>query len=147
MLVNPDTPPQNTPAGTAGRAARGRQDAAARRPVSPNVWLSAKVTLMPPSNRRMALTGSAAERERAQADADHRARQPHRPQVRLRPVVAIGVATPKMSIAHRIGSMMPAASGGAMKIDISGTATPPAPPPKPPLAMPVSNLTATTATG
>ena len=42
--------------------------------------------------------------------------------------------------------MMPAASGGAMKIDISGTATPPEPTPKPPLAMPVIRI-ARTATG
>ncbi len=41
--------------------------------------------------------------------------------------------------------MMPAASGGAMKIDISGTATPPDPPPKPPFEMPVIRI-ATTAT-
>jgi hypothetical protein len=54
--------------------------------------------------------------------------------------------TPKRSIAHRMGSMMPAASGGAMNTDISGTAIPPAPAPNPPLAIPVSRI-ATTATG
>ena len=41
--------------------------------------------------------------------------------------------------------MMPAASGGAMKIDIKGTAMPPAAP-NPPLEIPVSRI-ATTATG
>ncbi len=41
--------------------------------------------------------------------------------------------------------MMPAASGGGMKIDIRGTATPPAAP-KPPFEIPV-NMIATTATG
>ncbi len=42
--------------------------------------------------------------------------------------------------------MMPAASGGAMKIDISGTATPPEPPPKPLFEMPVISI-AIAATG
>ena len=42
--------------------------------------------------------------------------------------------------------MMPAASGGATKIDISGTASPPAPVPNPPLTMPVRRM-ATIATG
>ena len=42
--------------------------------------------------------------------------------------------------------MMPAASGGAMKIDMIGTASPPDPAPNPPLAMPVSRI-ANTATG
>ena len=42
--------------------------------------------------------------------------------------------------------MIAAASGGAMKIDIRGTATPPEPPPKPPFAIPVSRI-ANTATG
>ncbi len=42
--------------------------------------------------------------------------------------------------------MMPAASGGAMKIDISGTASPPEPVPKPPFTMPVRRI-AKVATG
>ncbi len=45
-----------------------------------------------------------------------------------------------MSIAHRIGSTMPAASAGATNIDISATAMPPGPPPNPPLNTPVSNM-------
>ena len=38
--------------------------------------------------------------------------------------------------------MIPAASGGAMKIDISGTATPPEPPPKPDFEIPVIRIAA-----
>ena len=42
--------------------------------------------------------------------------------------------------------MMPAASAGAMNIDMSGTASPPAPCPKPPFEMAVTRM-ATAATG
>src|SRR6185503_4099074 len=47
---------------------------------------------------------------------------------------------PMTSIAHRIGSMMPAASSGAMTSDSSGTARPPIAPPKPDLEIPVIRI-------
>ena len=45
-----------------------------------------------------------------------------------------------LALAFAAGSMIAAASGGAMKIDIRGTAMPAAPPPKPLFDTPVSRI-------